>query len=317
MSMSEFKAFLDTNREREQLGVALLFCVLFLGGIVFFFPKQSEPEEGPVAVTPAAPAVDSYAGTRIDGKAAIVVDLTTGLSLYEYNADAQLPLASLTKLLTTYAGASALSPSSQVTITADALAQDGDSGLKEGERFAFRDIARFALVASSNDAAAAIADAAKLARGEDTQTLLKSAAAAAELSQTYALNGTGLDENDVISGGYGSARDVARLAAALLQKAPDAARATTLSSVTVTSLSGTTHTLPNTDVAIGNYPSPLLSKTGFTDLAGGNLVIIFDAGLEHPVAVVVLGSTRDARFTDVNTLINATLAHFAGLTSES
>jgi D-alanyl-D-alanine carboxypeptidase len=56
----------------------------------------------------------------------------------------------------------------------------------------------------------------------------------------------------------------------------------------------------------------LLSKTGFTDLAGGNLAIVFDAGVNHPVAVVVLGSTEDSRFTDVSELVGATLAHFAG-----
>jgi D-alanyl-D-alanine carboxypeptidase len=145
----------------------------------------------------------------------------------------------------------------------------------------------------------------------DTQTLLRNAAAAAHLSQTYAVNGTGLDESDSLSGGYGSARDVARLASELLVVAPNIARATTKSSVTVTSAQGTTHTLPNTDIDVEHFPNLLLSKTGYTDLAGGNLAIVFDAGLNHPVAVVVLGSTEEDRFTDVNELVNATLAHFA------
>lgn len=311
MQMSELRAYLDTAHEREQLGVALLFCALLLGGIAFFFPHRQAESVIPVAAT--TPPPDAFANIAIQGKAAIVYDITTGLTLYENNAEAQLPLASLTKLLTTFAAVDALTPQTPVTITADAIAQDGDSGLVEGETFVFNDVARLALVASSNDAAHAIADAARTNRSLSTEALLKNAAAAAQLSQTYAINGTGLDKNEVISGGYGSARDIARLAAALLRKAPDLARATTEPTVTVKSFQGNTHTLPNTDKIIDQFPNPLLSKTGFTDLAGGNLVVIFDAGLGHPIAVVVLGSTQEERFTDMNTLIAATLAHFAGV----
>ncbi len=310
MQMHNLRDFLEHERDREQLGIALLFCALLLGGIVYFFPSR-EDAATQVATTPVP---DAYANIQIQGKAAIVYDLTNGLTLYEFNAEAQLPLASLTKLLTTFAAADSLSPDTTVTVTAHAIAQDGNSGLTEGEQFAFKDLARYALVASSNDAAETIADAATVSRSITTETLLKNAAAAAELSQTYALNGTGLDKNDFLSGGNGSAHDVARLAGALLKKAPDLARATTEPSITVRSLQGTSHTMPNTDIAVGHFPNPLLSKTGFTELAGGNLAVIFDAGIGHPVAVVVLGSTHDARFTDVDTLIAATLAHFAGIT---
>ncbi len=309
MNLSELKAFLDNEHDREQLGVALLFCALLLGGLVFFFPAKHVPI---VAVT-VTPAPDAYANIKLIGKAAIVYDLTTGLTLYERNADAQLPLASLTKLLTTYAAADTLSLKTPITVSAQAVAQEGDSGLTSGETFAFGDIARLALVASSNDAAEAIAEAAVKSRSESTEQLLRRAAAAAELSQTYALNGTGLDTSAVLSGGYGSAHDVARLAGALLTKAPEIAQATTQTSVTVQSLAGKTHTLLNTDIAVDHFPNPLLSKTGFTDLAGGNLVVVFDSGINHPIAVVTLGSTRDARFTDVDALIAATLAHFAGV----
>ena len=62
-------------------------------------------------------------------------------------------------------------------------------------------------------------------------------------------------------------------------------------------------------------PRLLLSKTGYTDLAGGNLALVFDSGIEHPIAIVVLGSSQKARFTDGTVLVAATLAHFAGLAS--
>ncbi len=315
MPMPDWKNLIETREERLQAGLGVALCVLLLGGVVYFLPNptgNATADLAAVAATATTTLPDAYAHIALTGKAAIVLDLSTGLSLYENNADAQLPLASLTKLLTTYAAASVLSPTTPVFISDTASAQDGDSGLSIGERFNFRDLARFALVASSNDAAEAILETAALHRNEDPQTLLKDAAADAGLTETYAINGTGLDESDTVSGGYGSPRDVARLAGALLAKAPDIARATTEPSITVTSLDGVKHSLPNTDVIVDEFPNLLISKTGYTDLAGGNLAIVFDAALNHPIAVVVLGSTEEARFTDVATLVNATLAHFAG-----
>ena len=51
----------------------------------------------------------------------------------------------------------------------------------------------------------------------------------------------------------------------------------------------------------------IASKTGFTNLAGGNLAIVFDAGFMHPIAIVVLGSTIDGRFSDILKLQRAAL----------
>ncbi|MBI2096019.1 MAG: hypothetical protein HYT43_00030 [Candidatus Taylorbacteria bacterium] len=121
--------------------------------------------------------------------------------------------------------------------------------------------------------------------------------------------------NEVVSGGYGSARDIARLAGAILELAPDIAEATTRSSVQAISAGGTLFSVKNTDPIIGSVQRLLLSKTGYTDLAGGNLALVFDAGINHPIAVVVLGSSLKERFTDGAALVAATIAHFAGVAS--
>ncbi len=310
------KSFIERISQKDrvwwQAGTALIICTLLLGGIALFAPKAKEvPKAEEVVVTPKP---DAYQDIRLQGSAAIVYDLKTGQTLYERNAEAQLPLASLTKLLTLYAAADSLSDTTQVPLTATALSAEGESGFIEGESFMFKDLARLALVASSNDAAAAIAEAAQKKVGVAGSALLASAAQAAHLSQTYALNGTGLDEDTKISGGYGSAKDVALLAGALLERAPDLARASTLSSVTVTSNNGIVYTMKNTNQGVVRVPGVLLSKTGFTDLAGGNLVVVYDTGMGHPIAVVILGSTIEGRFTDVARLIDATHAHFAGTT---
>lgn len=308
---------LDKRNRQRQAARAIMAGSALLGLLVLASPLLQK-DQGTLVRTPEQPSVavptdipNAFASARLTGHAAIVYDLTTKEVLYEKNAKTQLPLASLTKLITAYASLSTLAPGTPITITEEALKEDGDSGLTLGEQFTFQDLLRFALVSSSNDAAEAIADAAATAQQTSGKNLLASAISAIGLPQTYALNGTGLDVNESVSGGYGSAFDVAQLAGALIEKAPEIARSTTQTSVTIRSLEGTAHTLPNTNQDVVHIPNLLLSKTGFTDLAGGNLAIVYDAGINHPVAVVVLGSTREGRFADVEQLLTLTSAHFA------
>lgn len=309
---------LEKRHQKKQAATALVAATAVLGVFAvatpFFMPKETTVAitEAP-AVIPTEPT-KAFENVTIEGKAAIVYDLVTGEVLYEKNSRSQLPLASLTKLLTVYAAAQTLDDKSVVAISPTALASEGESGLMQGETFAFDDLARFVLVASSNDGAAAIAETAAIARATSGKNLLAGAASAAGLSQTYALNGTGLDESLSVAGGYGSAHDIAILAGALLKEAPEIASATIERSVTIRSREGAVHTLPSTNPGITRIPNALLSKTGFTDLAGGNLAVVYDAGIGRPVAVVVLGSSYDGRFVDVDRLITRANEHFAGAT---
>lgn len=302
------------QKQMRQMGVALLGFTAVLALAVALAPRPAPPPVDVAAVPEQAVAENAYDGVVLVGKAAIVYDLATGETLFERNAKAQLPLASLTKLLTIYAASDTLTPDTLVSITDSALTADGETGFTAGESFRYGDLARLALVSSSNDATTAIAEAAAAKRSMPGRNLLAAAAAAVGLSQTYALNGTGLDESVSVSGGYGSAADIARLAGALLAKAPEIARASVEPSLSIQSVAGVTHTLPNTNPDVIRIPNILLSKTGFTDLAGGNLVVVYDAAIGHPIAIVVLGSTLDGRFSDVELLLDRTLDRFAGIT---
>jgi D-alanyl-D-alanine carboxypeptidase (penicillin-binding protein 5/6) len=300
------------GRERYQLGIAVVGGVLALLIVTLLGPSML-PKSAPLAAVPVDEP-SAFDEIMLSAKAVIVYDLTTGEVLYEKNAEAQLPLASLTKLLTIFAASEALSSEAPVVMSARALSAEGDNGFIEGDSFTFEDAARLALVASSNDAAAAIAEtAAKARHASNGSALLASAAASLGLSQTYALNGTGLDENGRIAGAYGSPHDIAILAGELLKRAPSIARASLSPTVSATSHSGFSYTLKNTNPEVGVIPGLMLSKTGFTDLAGGNLAVVFDAGMGHPIAVVVMGSTKDERFLDVERLVRATAQEFAGL----
>lgn len=311
--MQDLKTLVDkieTNRKRKEwtrFGGAFAVGITALLLIFVFLPNPKTEE--PVAVVPE-PVPSVFDSVVIEAKSAVVYDLTTGEVLYAKNADAQLPLASLTKLLTVYAGINALGAGSVVAISPESLLPEGDSGFLPGEQFAFSELAKAALVASSNDAAQAIALSAEIKRALPTSSLLANAATSAGLISTYALNGTGLDVSLAVSGGYGSALDVAKLAGAILERARPIAEATTKPTITISSLSGNTFTYKNTNPVVGTIPGLMLSKTGFTDLAGGNLAVVFDASIGHPIAVVVMGSSISGRFTDTERLIKATLSSF-------
>jgi D-alanyl-D-alanine carboxypeptidase (penicillin-binding protein 5/6) len=315
MEVAELRKLAVRTRFMREMGIALLLGSSVLG-LFLFVPLSGEPSAQ--ATTPVATATstpDAFASVPLEAKAAIVYDLATGKTLYAKNANAQLPLASLTKLLTVYAAFSEMPPSSVVSIPEDVMGLTPPHAFSPGESFTLADLARITLTASLNDGAAAIAEATAERESRSTPDMMASAAAGLGLAQTYAVNGNGLDVNTALSGGYGSARDIAVLAGALVEKAPDVAAATTQNAASAVSEQGKSFTVKNTDPMTGNFPRLLLSKTGFTDLAGGNLALVFDAGIGHPIAVVVLGSTEDARFTDGQALVAATLAHFAGVES--
>ena len=298
----------------REIGIALLLASGLLA--FFLFIPLTPYEEPSTSITIATSTVpNAFAQVPLEAKAAIVYDLVTKEVLYAKNADAQLPLASLTKLLTVYAALATLSPSTPITISADGTRLEGPHAFSAGQTFSLDDLARLTLTASLNDGAAAIIEA-TAARENRTQTeALANVATALALVQTYAINGHGLDVNTTVSGGYGSASDLARLAGALVNQAPTIAEATTQSFAHAVSKGGTSFKVANTDPMVDTIPHILLSKTGYTDLAGGNLVLVFDVGIGHPIAVVVLGSSKKARFTDGTTLVAATFAHFAGVAS--
>jgi len=314
MDITELQKLAQNTRSSRETSIALLFAsgLLALFLLIPLAPKKAPP--APIAAAISA-APDAFAHVPLEAKAAIVYDLVTGETLYAKNADAQLPLASLTKLLTVYAAFRELSPNTPITIPADATHLDAPRVFSTGQTFTLADLARLTLTASLNDGAAAIAEATAAREHRSQSDMLAGAAAALGLSQTYAVNGSGLDVNTAISGSYGSARDLARLAGALVEKVPTIAGATTKSVAQAVSEGGTSFTVKNTDPMIDTFSRLLLSKTGYTDLAGGNLALVFDSGINHSIAVVVLGSSQKARFTDGTALVAATLAHFAGIAS--
>ncbi|MDR3571336.1 MAG: serine hydrolase [Candidatus Pacebacteria bacterium] len=293
------------------LGAIAFFCAYSFAG--FIYPAPSPAQTASVIETQEQP--DPFASTTLIAKSAYVLDLTTGKDLYSQNANAQLPLASLTKVALVLAVSGALQPDTLIATPAkyDAPPGGGTARLPAGQTWALSDVISFTLTASSDDGADLLASSAndtihqqfpQSPQQNATVWRMNNIAQQLGLTNTYFLNDSGLDLSTTQSGAYGSAHDMAILYGYAATTSPGTFGATAQPQVTVRSTTGTVATGVNTDTVLDKIPGIIMGKTGYTDLAGGNLAIVFTTG-GHEVVAIVLGSTQDGRFTDMEQLIPA------------
>lgn len=303
----------------ELLIVAAILILIFGGGALLSNKPPLERKESQVISTlPALEAdeikepevfVDPFLDISVVATSAFVFDTKTQRVLFQKNPDEQLPLASLTKLMTAALTYEVLENNDAVPITLDALRQDG-YGLSENEVYEAETLLDLVLLTSSNEGAYALAAAAgaQLADGGSADTFVKAMNIKAEelnLTQTYYRNPTGLDISRDEAGAYSSARDTAFLMEHILMSYPQVLEKTADLYSYVENQAGSARTAYNTNQYVDEIPGIISSKTGFTDLAGGNLVVAFNAAVDRPIIVVVLGSTRSQRFTDTLALVAA------------
>ncbi len=280
--------------------------------------------ENAVAAVTEAKASNPFLALSLEAKAVAVYDARLHRVLFEKNADTVLPLASVTKVMTAATALSLVPATTLVTVSADAIKQEGDSGFFVNEEWVLRDLLRFMLLESSNDAAYAVAErvgtaAAPMSVGAAAGRafflgVMNKRAASLGLSQTHFENETGLDRNVTTdsaaqAGAVSTAKETALFFANALAHFPDIFTATKWEDLSLPAANGAVRDARNTNHEVGKLPLLLASKTGFTDLAGGNLVVAFDADFGHPIVVIVLGSTETARFSDVEQLVWATLEY--------
>ena len=230
--------------------------------------------------------------------------------LYAKNEN-EVFLASVTKLMTALLPVKIFQYGSNLT---DDLATEGDSGLRPGERWRIENLLSVMLLVSSNDAAHAVAGFVGSKGGTEVNSvsshnsfvkLMNERALALGLDQMEFFNESGLDVSATQNGGYGSARNVAKLFEELWEKYPGTVEVSAKKDAHIFSEDNLAHILPNTNEIVGQIPGLVASKTGFTNISGGNLVVIFDKGMGDPVVVVVLGSSYKGRFDDMQKLVAA------------
>ncbi|MBI2021157.1 D-alanyl-D-alanine carboxypeptidase [Candidatus Giovannonibacteria bacterium] len=244
---------------------------------------------------------------EIDAKSALAEDFVTGKIYFAKNKDLLLPLASLTKILTALVALDRLSLDEVIQISKTAINAPETSFLKIGEHFLARDLLSMAMVASSNDAIEALYEAATDSEGILTEfrkewflSLMRQKAESFGARDMVFNNTTGYDVSESLAGGYGSAEDILKIAKGSL----DSPIWQFGGVREIYSKEKRKHILKPTNELYGELPELIGAKTGFTDLAGGNLLVVVEYPLGHPVGIVVLGSTEEGRFTDVKKILN-------------
>jgi len=291
---------------RKAGSLLISFGLMFLA---FFFIPPNTPTVKEQAIKQAESKQEARkeAFARqidVEAKAFVVYDIESGQILFSKDEKTILPLASLTKIMTALTASDLAKNDTMVNI--------GDSKEKNTgiitpkEKWGLEKLINLTLVSSSNFGAESIASVI----GASTQTnfigAMNQKAKILGLEGMSFTNETGLDINNAISGANGSALDVAKLFTYVLKNKPGIFEATKFKVITETSLDNKNHTAINTNEIINKIPGLIASKTGFTNMAGGNLAIIANLGLRHPIAFVVMGSSEKGRFADTEKLVQVT-----------
>lgn len=319
----------EQHKLLARFAILLFMCILLVSMLYIARPTDDFIYDGLVKresaateeVSPYFLPLEPFPTVELTAQAAYVYDLNTGQQIFSKNAEAQLPLASITKLMTVLVAHEVFGETGIVPMGTVSIADTGTStaSLIPSEQWLPKDIFTYTLVQSSNEAASAIASAAGAFAYSDNDytvarerfiNLMNEKAIELGLTQTYFLNETGLDETTGTGGSYGSAKDMAILMGELLRTAPETLEGTRQPATALSTIDHQQFVAINTNTELGNMPGLIASKTGFTDLAGGNLIVVFDPGIGRPVVISVLGSTVSGRFDDVRTLLHATLRYF-------
>ncbi len=254
----------------------------------------------------AAPPVKKDAnrlGIETVSRAVMVADWKTGSSLFEKNADAPQPIASISKLMTALVF---LDHDPDWDAVVEMHGSDQRPGgvpyLISGEKVTVRDLFNVSLVPSANEATVALARSTGYTDEEFAAKMNETAASLGMSGATF-VEPTGLDSRN-----QATARDVAILVREALGR-DEIREVVTKREYRFTAKTGLPHVVRSTDQLLGGFldsaPYRFLGgKTGYIEEAG----YCFGAAAEGPdkngVVAVVLGApTKELRFKEVKSLM--------------
>ncbi len=245
----------------------------------------------------------------ITAPSSILMEASTGTIIYENQADMRLSPASITKIMTLILIFDALSDGSitleeEVTTSAHAKSMGGSQVfLEEGEKQTVETMIKCIVVASANDASAAMAE--RIA-GSETEFVnrMNERAAGLGMTNTHFEDCCGLTDSD---NHYSSARDVAVMSRELITKYPDIHKYSTIwmQNITHTTNKGTTEFgLANTNKLLKQYQWATGLKTGSTSKAKYCVSATAEKDGVKMIAVIMACPNYKDRFTEAATLLN-------------
>lgn len=153
----------------------------------------------------------SRSGPGVHARSAVVMDPSSGTVLYGKNPHLRLPPASTTKVMTVLIALETLPLNKPVFVGSQAWGvAPSKAGLTRGATYRAGDLMIAALVASSNDAAVALAEAVAGTEAEFAK-LMNARAKKLGMKNTQFLNATGLPEKRSRRKQYTTAYDLSRL----------------------------------------------------------------------------------------------------------
>ena len=257
-----------------------------------------------------AEAKGEKALSSFNSHSAYLIDYATGEVLYERNADAKYPIASMVKIMTLVITfdeikAGNLKFDDQITVSETAAGMGGSQVfLESGGVYKATDLIQSIAIASANDSCVAMAE--RIA-GSEEGFVKKMNARAKELGMedTVFVNCTGLPKE----GQYSCAKDVATMLSALLCHA----KYYDYSKIWLTEIkhSGDRVTeMANTNKLIRSYQGCDAGKTGFTNEAGFCLAASASRGDMRVIGVVLGASDSKTRFSGVSALFDHAFANY-------
>jgi D-alanyl-D-alanine carboxypeptidase len=233
-------------------------------------------------------------------KAAVVLDTKKGEIIFAKNMEKELPIASLTKLMSILVFLET-NPDLDDTVTitiADANCS-GKSQLKVGETFTLRDLLHASLMSSSNRAIRALARASGLSPLEFVARMNRKAKEPG-LENTFFCEPTGLDEKN-----RSTALGCAKLLYFVLQDSVIASISskTTYEFVSL-DLKKRKHLIGNTNKLLFSSLKVKGGKTGYNGASGWCLGTLVEGEDGNEMVAVVLGApTKHTRFKEIRSIV--------------
>lgn len=299
------------------IGVSLIMCS-FVGLEAL---KKKLPEQEPINMETVndMPASDreknmaQKAGFTVAAKGAVLIDAETGEVLFAQDAHKELPLASVTKVMTMLlvmdaVDAGKITLDDEVTISEYAASMGGSQMYMEpGEKHTVGQLMEGVAMASANDGCVALAE---YVAGSEEIFVERMNEKAAELGMkdSHFVNTNGLPVADH----YSSAYDIALMSKELYKHEETHVWFTTWQSTITVGLPGKEKEfgLTNTNKLIKQYTGCNGIKTGFTSDAGYCLSASATRGETHLIAVALGCETSKLRNAEVSKMLDYGFANY-------
>lgn len=252
-------------------------------------PRRTQPTEDSEPVSQdTARAQLMRADVSVDARSYLVADLQTGQMLAGKRIDSQLPIASITKLMTAVVARETYGDQSRINITESAAATYGNSGnLSAGDSLPLSTLFYPLLLSSSNDAATALAEH---GGGKEFISQMNRKALAIGMQKARFADASGLSANNVAS-----AKDLFALAEYIYNQHSFIFSITTQAQKTVPDALSDESAIYVNNHPLHSRPGFIGGKNGYTDKAQHTLMSVFKVSKNNqsrPVVIIVLGSNQ-------------------------